>query len=418
VTTDLDPTIVRLLEVHVPEQDSTRASWADVVRRAERPSRMTRLRGLIARHPKSAISIVAVAAAVGCAGAVAHQRIYQLFGGGRSPVGTDVFQRLQSEYRWPHGLHVLVKQSRVVFSVRQPSATGKDGTPTAWATRYGVVAPRSDGGICLAEEGDWACFGAATPKIAFLPVLPTAWMDSAHHLHIDPFVFWGAAPKGTASVHLVLRSGREIPLPLSRVRLTSRVVFAIHMPTRLLTGGHRPIAVVARDRSGALLGSFKNLQYYLFPWSSNGGLPKPPPAPGASKPAHAAKSVPASGWLLKLHVAGVLHRFALGGQCLTDAYTTWGYQCQLATSFTPSVVSIRDRAGIAWGELPTGATHVTVVFAHRTEQAIVYINQYIFPVTTAELRTADLPMAVVATDAHGKVIERRKLPRTIFPGYG
>ncbi len=63
--TDLDPTIVRLLEVHVPEQDSSRASWADVVQRAERPSRMTRLRGLITRHPKGAISIVAVAAAMG-----------------------------------------------------------------------------------------------------------------------------------------------------------------------------------------------------------------------------------------------------------------------------------------------------------------------------------------------------------------
>ena len=197
MTADLDPTIVTLLEVHVPEPDAAGANWVDVVRRAERPSRMTRLRGLIARHPKGAISIVAVATAMGCVGAVAHQRIYQLFGGEHSAVGTDVFRRLESEYRWPKGLHVLVKQSRVVFSVREPSVMGKDGTPTAWATRYAVVAPRSDGGICLAGVGGWECVGSTTPKIAFMPTLPTAWMDSGHHLHIDPFVFWGVAPRGT-----------------------------------------------------------------------------------------------------------------------------------------------------------------------------------------------------------------------------
>jgi len=418
MTTDLDPTIVRLLEVHVPERDAAGADWADVMRRAERPSRMTRLRGLIARHPKGAISIVAVATAMGCVGAVAHHMIYQLFGGGHPAVGTDVFRRLQSEYRWPHGLHVLVKRSRVVFSVRQPSVMGKDGTPTAWATRFGVVAPRSDGGICLAEEGGSACYGATTPKIAFLPVLPTAWMDSAHHLHIDPFVFWGAAPKGTTSVHLELRSGREIPVPVSRVRLTSRVVFAIHMPTGLLTDGHRPVAVVARDRSGAVLGSFKNLQYYLFPWSSNGGLPTPPPAPGASKPVPRARSLPPSETLLTMHVGGQTHRFYLGRGCLTDQSSVSYIDCFGGTSLVPWVRPIQDRAGIAWGKLPKGATRITVVFAHRTEPAIVYMNQYIVPITTAELRGADLPIAVVATDKHGKVIERTKLPRTIFPGYG
>src|SRR5581483_9802339 len=140
-----------------------------------------------------------------------------------------------------------------------PLVMGKDGTPTAWATRYGVVAPRSDGGICLAGIGDSECVGATTPRIAFLPLLPTAWRDSGHHLHIDPFVFWGIAPKGTTSVNLVLHTGQEIPVPLSRVQLTSRVVFAIHMPTRLLTDGHRPTEVVARNSAGVVTGTFKNL---------------------------------------------------------------------------------------------------------------------------------------------------------------
>ena len=219
-------------------------------------------------------------------------------------------------------------------------------------------------------------------------------------------------------MNLVLHGGRQIPVPLSRVRLTSRVVFAIHMPTRLLTDGHRPVEVVARDFAGRVLGSFKNLQYYLFPWSSNGGLRTPPPAPGTSKPRPRASSVPPSKTLLTMHVAGQTHRFSLGGGCLTDTSTVSYEDCFGGTALVPWVRAIQDRAGIAWGKLPKGATHVTVLFAHRTEQAIVYFNQYIFPITTAELRSADLPMAVVATNAQGTVVERRTLRRSIFPGYG
>ena len=117
MTTDLDPTIVTLLDVHVPEQDAAGADWRDVVRRAEQPSRMTRMRRLVARHPRSALSIVVVAAAMGCVGAVAHGRIYQLFGGDKSAVGTQPFRWLQSQYRWPKGLHVLAKPIGAVCDI-------------------------------------------------------------------------------------------------------------------------------------------------------------------------------------------------------------------------------------------------------------------------------------------------------------
>ena len=72
MTTDLDPRFVTLLDVHVPEQDGAGADWGDVVRRTERPSRITRLRRLVARHPRSAISIVVVATAMGCEIGRAH----------------------------------------------------------------------------------------------------------------------------------------------------------------------------------------------------------------------------------------------------------------------------------------------------------------------------------------------------------
>jgi hypothetical protein len=417
VTTDLDPTIVTLLDVHVPEQDGAGADWGDVVRRAERPSRITRLRRLVARHPRSAIGIVVVATAMGCVGAVAHGRIYELFDGGRSAVGTELFRRLQSEYRWPNGPHVLAKQSRVVFAVRSPEDIRHDG-PRYWSTDYGVVAPRSDGGICLAGAGAFACVGPATPRIYFVPVLPAAWSDAQNHVHVAPFVLWGVAPRGTASMHLVLPDGGRLPVPLSRIRLSTRVVFALHVPTRLMTDGHRPTELVAEDTSGATIATYKHLQYYLFPTSYNRKMKFPPAPPGVPKPAPAARPVPASGVLLTLHVAGHTHRYSLGGGCLTDASDVYSENCQLATSFTPFVLPIDDRGGVAWGELPPGATHVTFVFAHRTEPAIVYINQYLFPVTTAELRSANLPIAIVATDAHGKVVERRGLRRSIYPGYG
>jgi len=144
-------------------------------------------------------------------------------------------------------------------------------------------------------------------------------------------------------------------------------------------------------------------------------LPSPP---GLPKPAPAAGPVPASGTLLTLHVAGHTHRYSIGGQCLTDASNVYVESCSGATSFAPWIIPIDDRAGIAWDKLPPGATHVTFVFAHRTEPAVVYVNQYLFPIMTADLRSADLPIAIVATDAHGEVIERKPLRRSIYPGYG
>jgi len=146
-------------------------------------------------------------------------------------------------------------------------------------------------------------------------------------------------------------------------------------------------------------------------------VPLPSP-PGLPKPAPAAGPVPASGTLLTLHVAGHTHRYSIGGQCLTDASNVYVESCSGATSFAPWIIPIDDRAGIAWGKLPPGATHVTFVFAHRTEPAVVYVNQYLLPIMTADLRSADLPIAIVATDAHGEVIERKPLRRSIYPGYG
>jgi hypothetical protein len=312
---------------------------------------------------------------------------------------------------------VLAKQSRVVFAVRSPEDIRHDG-PRYWSTDYGVVAPRSDGGICLAGAGVSACVGPDTPRIYFPPILPVSWSDAHNHVHIAPFVLWGVAPRGTASVHLVLHDGGRMPVPLSRIRLTSRVVFALYVPTRLMTDGHRPTELVAEDASGVTVATFRYLQYYLIPGSFNRKMKGIPGPPGMPKPAPAARSVPASGRLLTLRVAGRTHRYSIGGQCLTDASNIYVESCQLATSFAPFVLSVDYRAGVAWGELPPGAAHVTFVFAHRTEPAVVYVNQYLFPITTAELRSADLPVAIVATDAHGKVVERRTLRRSIFPGYG
>jgi hypothetical protein len=185
-----------------------------------------------------------------------------------------------------------------------------------------------------------------------------------------------------------------------------------------MTAGHRPTELVAEDASGAAIATFRYLQYYLIPASYNRKMMAIPGPPGTPKPAPAAKPVPASHNLVTLHVAGHTHRYSLSGQCLRDASNFDVYSCKDATGLVPFVIPIDDRAGVAWGELPPGAKHVTFVFAHRTEPAIVYINQYLFPIKTADLRSADLPIAVVATDAHGKVVERRTLRRSMFPGYG
>jgi len=94
---------------------------------------------------------------------------------------------------------LLAKQSRVVFAVRSPEDIGHDG-PRDWSTDHGVAAPRSDGGICLAGAGALACVGPATPRIYFVPVSPVSWSDAGDHVHVAPFVLWGVAPRGTASV--------------------------------------------------------------------------------------------------------------------------------------------------------------------------------------------------------------------------
>jgi hypothetical protein len=409
MTVDLDPVLRELLDDHVPAPGPDTADWADVARRAAASRRRPRL-----RDRRLWLGIGAVAVALGCAGAIEHHRVYQLFGADEPATGRAEEQRLLSEYRWPHGLHVDTARSRVVFQVRTPTQYDDSG-PMGWTTGYGLVAPLSNGGFCLASElgpgGDYGCAGPRNHSIVNDGLAPQSWRDADGRVHLAPYVFWGVAPVGTASVELVGPDGR-VRVPLSRIHLGGRRVFALHVPHRLETRGHRPTRVVARDASGRIIAHAARLTGSFTPGLMNGSA-------GGTGPKMAGME---SGVLLRVRAGGQVHRFSADRTCVFDRYTTSqdgpieSILCYV-DAFLPMVQPLADRAAVGYGKLPAGATTVSVVFAGRTEQAIVHARLYLFPVTTAELRGADLPIAVVARDANGHVVARRRLARSLFPGY-
>ncbi len=418
MTVDLDPIVAAALDRHVPAQSGTTADWADVARRAATPGARGRRLPARLRDRRVWFGIGAVAVALGCAGAIEHHRIYRLFGGGVPAAGKDAEQRLVSEYRWPRGLHVLVARSRLVFQLRQPDNYDRNGRPTSWSTGYGLVAPLSNGAVCeaaaLGPGGSSECTPPHTREIVPFGLAPTAWRDAGGHLHVAPYVFWGVAPAGTASMQL-LGPGRErIHVPLSPIRLRGGVVYALRVPRRLEAAGHRPTTLLARNAAGAVIARDHDVSALFIP----AGLG---PATGADDHA-TGPSGRRSPVLLTIHVAGFDHRISVDRTCLFDAFgTPRGRQdfaiCGQVGGLVPSIMPLADRAAVAWGRLPLGAATITVRYAHHSEPAVVYDRSYLFAVSTAALRAADLPREVVARTASGAVVARQGLRRSLFPGY-
>ena len=413
MTADLDPIIAVALDHHVPAQSGATADWTDVARRAA-----TRGRRLPARLRDRRVwfGIGAVAVALGCVGAIEHHRIYRLFGADEPTTGKAVEQRLLSAFRWPRGLHVIESRSRLVFQLRQPAGFDSQG-PTAWTTGYGLVAPLSNGAVCLGADvgmgSNWGCSGRGTGEILQSASAPAAWHDAGGRIHLAPFVFWGIAPGGTASMALVDAAGEHHPVPLSPIRLPGRVVFALRVPRLLETAGHRPTALIARTASGQVIARLDGLSPNFTPVVYNAPV-KGPGTVGSGRE---------SGTLITLRAGGVTHRFRLDRTCLYDDYATRkdgpveGVYCGIEGGLVPFINPIADRAAIAWGRLPSTAATITIRYAHHSEQAIVYDHSYLFPVSTTQLRAADLPLAVVARTASGAVVGRQSLARSLFPGY-
>ena len=414
MTADLDPIIAAALDRHVPAQSGATADWADVARRAATLGPRGRRLPARLRDRRVWFGIGAVAVALGCAGAIEHHRIYRLFGGGVPAAGKDAEQRLVSEYRWPQGLHVLVSRSRLVFQLRQPDGYDHNG-PTGWSTGYALVAPLSNGAVCEAAElgmgGDSECTRPHTTSIVPFGLAPAAWHDAAGHIHVAPYVFWGVAPAGTTSMQLLGPGPQRIPVPLSPIRLPGGVVYALRVPRRLEAAGHRPTTLVARDAAGAVIARDHDVSALFVPAVFN--------APDRGGVGASGRQSPV---LLTIHVAGFDHRISVDRTCLFDAFGTPGGRqdsaiCGQIGGLVPYIMPLADRAAVAWGRLPQGAATITVRYAHHSERAVVHDRFYLFAVTTARLRTADLPVAVVAQAASGAVVARRRLARSLFPGY-
>jgi hypothetical protein len=366
VTADLDPVLRQMLDRHVPVPSDGQADWAGVIARAAsaEPVGPRRRRRFHVPGRNTLIGILAAALLTGFAGAAAHHRIFRLIGIDE-PASGSTEHRLVSAFPWPHGLHVLVSRSRVVFTQRQPSDFDRNG-PTRWADGIGFLAPLSNGQICGAEDqgagSDWACTSAHTSELfPFSLMSPIGWRDRHGHVHAAAFVFWGIAPAATVTVTLEGPGSERLAVPLSPVTLPGRVAFVIRVPGRMLRPGGAPTALVAENANGAVVArrplSPSSFKPYIYNRSS-------PPGARPSGP------IISTGTLLELQIGSDTHRYSLqseNGGCLQDDLSApTGRQtdilCDPPTVFAPPDISaarpLATAALNAFG-VPSPATVIT-----------------------------------------------------------
>src|SRR6478752_6757983 len=223
--TEPEPRIVALIDAYAPAAEGT-PDWQDVVRRSSAPA---------ARRLFTAPRILLIAAAL------AHT------------------------FRWPHGTHVILAESRLVSRQTAVTRWDADGQGITQVVEN-WIAPLRDGGYCAGQhfvpakdagEGySYSCVhGPLNPDVRLIQESPGGWRHTSDTpVHWDPWLMDGTVPVATARVVLVHRNGTQTPVPLRRRPVGQVRYFAVRLRPQSAAGPAGPASFVALDSDGRRLG--------------------------------------------------------------------------------------------------------------------------------------------------------------------
>ena len=433
--TEPEPRIAQLIDAYTPPTSGL-PDWEDVVRRAARPA---------ARRPVvtgTRILLIAAALAVLLAGSAAAG-----VGPGRlllglvqddEPAPAPVKHALAHVFRWPHGTHVLLDQSRLVSRQREFTTwRASDRRPIA-QTVENWIAPIRDGGYCSGQyfvpgkgtgQGySYSCIhGPLRPAVRLGQTSRSAWLNVDGKLYWDEWLLDGTVPAAAARVVLVRRDGTATPVPITSAVIGGVRYFAIKLAAESAHTSAGPARIVAYDSGGRPIGTAVLSNRDVRPVITTAG--------------DESGSVEDHGRRVRFGTLGAVFQGEQGTAAMSvdiDPHQR-RYAC-LDVEFTPDrhgstrsafaqcagsgpglAPGIDTNLGIhvAYGTVPPGVARLQMTLRDGSVVPVSAHNgAYLVVIPDRLFRSGNLPLRLVGRDAGGRVVARYVFSRSRdFPDY-
>jgi hypothetical protein len=412
--TEPEPRIVALIDAYAPAAAGT-PDWQDVVRRASAPA--ARRLFTAPRILLIAAALVVVLAGSALAG-VGPGRILLGLVRNDEPAPPTVKQALAHTFRWPHGTHVILSESRLVS--RQTAVTRRDADGRGITQVVETwIAPLRDGGYCAGQHSSdgysYSCIhGPLNPDVRLIHESPSGWRKTADApTHWDQWVIDGTVPVATARVVLVHRDGTRTPVPLRRRPVGHVRYFAVRLRPQSAAGPAGPASFVALDADGRRLGAAALTRHDVRPLITTLGEPGPlgggPTVEFGStrgtfqgRPGTARLSVevdPRTGRTQCLDVDFTSD----SGRAGDGRYSS----CTAPERGMAPQIDSNLGTHVAFGSVPKGTATAEMILKDGTRLAVpVHAHAYVVVIGNALYRSGNLPVRLVARDAGSDVVGR------------
>lgn len=416
--TEPEPRIVALIDAYAPAAEGT-PDWQDVVRRSSAPA---------ARRLFTAprILLIAAALAVVLAGSalagVGPGRILLGLVGNDEPAPPTVKHALAHTFRWPHGTHVILAESRLVSRQTAVTRWDADGQGITQVVEN-WIAPLRDGGYCAGQhfvpakdagEGySYSCVhGPLNPDVRLIQESPGGWRHTSDTpVHWDPWLMDGTVPIATARVVLVHRNGTQTPVPLRRRPVGQVRYFAVRLRPQSAAGPAGPASFVALDSDGRRLGVAALTRRDVRPLITT--LDEAGPSGGGPTVEFSSIRGTFQGQPGTARLSVEVNPRTGRARCLDVDFTSdgghagdGGYgSCTAPERGMTPVIDSNLGTHVAFGSVPKGTTAVEMILKDGTRVAVpVHAHAYVAVIANALYRSGNLPVRLVARDAGAHVV--------------